>query len=298
MKHSLLRDLPLLELIAVEAVIRLGSVAEAANELSVTPSAVSHRLRQIERALGMALVERRGRGIAPTAAGRDCHAELARLITDFRTSTTRLRALSLQRVHLDVPPVIGVTWITPLLPHLRQRLGVPGLRFELSTNRVPGVAPNPDADLFIDFGIASGDNTGQHLLHRGSVRAYFRADETREGDLTLEEIASRPLVRHTSACWLQWMEAVFGRSVEHRYAVTFDDPVSAVEACLAGEGPVLVGSIAAHAYVQAGLLRPAHPGRLDAGNYIVELTPRGQLKPLARRTLEQLLALSEEPDQA
>lgn len=62
MKPSLLRDLPLLELVAVEAMIRLGSVADAADELSVTPSAISHRLRQIERALGVALVERHGRG--------------------------------------------------------------------------------------------------------------------------------------------------------------------------------------------------------------------------------------------
>lgn len=297
MKHSLLRDLPLLELVAVEATIRLGSVAAAAEELSVTPSAVSHRLRQIERSLGVALTERRGRGIAPTPTGAACHAELARLIADFRDTTAGLRAQSLQRVHLDVPPVIGTTWITPLLPRLRARLGVPGLRFELSTNRVPGVPPNPDADLFIDFGAAPPTGNAR-LLHRGTVGAFVSASEVRHGDLTPEEITRRPLVRHTSACWLQWMEAVFGEVPEHRYAVTFDDPVSAVEACLAGEGPVLVGTVAARAYVESGLLRPAHPGRLAAGNYTVELTPRGQLKPLARRTLDQLLALASELDSA
>lgn len=293
MKHSLLRDLPLLELVAVEAVIRLGSVVAAAEELSVTPSAVSHRLRQIERALGVALIERRGRGIAPTPTGEACHAELARLIADFRDTTSALRSQSLQRVHLDVPPVIGATWITPLLPRLRARLGVPGLRFELSTNRVPGVAANPDADLFIDFGVAPPGGNAQ-LLHRGTVGAFVAASEARDGDLTQEEISRRPLVRHTSACWLQWMESVFGDVPEHRYAVTFDDPVSAVEACLAGQGPVLVGTLAAQAYVEAGLLRPAHPGRLAAGNYTIELTPRGQLKPLARRTLDHLLAFGQE----
>lgn len=293
MKHSLLRDLPLLELVAVEAVIRLGSVAAAADELSVTPSAVSHRLRQIERALGVALIERRGRGIAPTPTGEACHAELARLIADFRDTTHALRSQSLQRVHLDVPPVIGATWITPLLPRLRARLGVPGLRFELSTNRVPGVAANPDADLFIDFGVAPPGGNAQ-LLHRGTVGAFVAASEVRSGDLTQAEIARRPLIRHTSASWLQWMESVFGEVPEHRYAVTFDDPVSAVEACLAGQGPVLVGTLAAQAYVEAGLLRPAHPGRLAAGNYTIELTPRGQLKPLARRTLDQLLAFGQE----
>jgi LysR family transcriptional regulator, glycine cleavage system transcriptional activator len=293
MKHSLLRDLPLLELVAVEAVIRLGSVAAAADELSVTPSAVSHRLRQIERALGVPLIERCGRGIAPTPTGEACHAELARLITDFRDTTSALRSLSLQRVHLDVPPVIGATWITPLLPRLRARLGVPGLRFELSTNRVPGVAANPDADLFIDFGIAP-PGANARLLHCGTVGAFVAASEARDGDLTPEEINRRPLVRHTSACWLQWMESVFSEVPEHRYAVTFDDPVSAVEACLAGQGPVLVGTLAAQAYVEAGLLRPAHPGRLAAGNYTIELTPRGQLKPLARRTLDHLLAFGQE----
>lgn len=293
MKHSLLRELPLLELIAVEATIRLGSVAAAAEELSVTPSAVSHRLRQIERALGAPLIERRGRGIAPTATGLACHAELARLIGDFRDSTAELRANSQERVHLDVPPVFGTTWITPLLPLLRARLGVPGLRFELSTSRVPGVAPNPDVDLLIDFGAAPPDRS-THLLHRGTVGAFVCASEQRSGDLTLDELSRRPLVRHTSANWPNWMQAVFGEVPDHHYAATFDDPVSAVEACLAGEGPVLVGSLAALAYVEAGLLQPAHPGRLDAGTYTIELTPRGQLKPLARRTLDHVLALSRE----
>lgn len=293
MKNSLLRDLPLLELVAVEAVIRLGSVTAAAEELSVTPSAISHRLRQIERTLGVALIERRGRGIAPTPTGQACHAELARLIADFRDRTAALRSQSQQRVHLDVPPVIGVTWIAPLLPRLRARLGVPGLRFELSTTRVPGVAANPDADLFIDFGVATPSDNAQ-LLHRSTIGAFVAASEVRAGNLTPEEISRRPLVRHTSACWRQWMEAVFGEVPPHRYAITFNDPVSAVEACLAGHGPVLVGSLAARAYVEAGLLRPAHPGRLASGNYTIELTPRGQLKPLARRTLELLQRFGED----
>src|SRR5471030_2054785 len=54
---------------AFEAVIRLGSVRAAADELFVTQSAVSHLLRQLEKTLGVSLFESGGRRLRPTEAG-------------------------------------------------------------------------------------------------------------------------------------------------------------------------------------------------------------------------------------
>ena len=57
---------PLNAVRAFDAVARLGSVRAAADELAVTPAAVSQQLRVLEAHLGLALTERRGRGIALT----------------------------------------------------------------------------------------------------------------------------------------------------------------------------------------------------------------------------------------
>ena len=59
---------PLLQ--TVEAVVRLGSFKLAAEELLVTPSAVSHRIRAVEESLHQALFDRVGQGISPRDTAR------------------------------------------------------------------------------------------------------------------------------------------------------------------------------------------------------------------------------------
>lgn len=61
---SELPPLPLLQ--TIEAVTRLGSFKRAAEELCVTPSAVSHRVRLVEEQFGSRLFEREGQGVRPT----------------------------------------------------------------------------------------------------------------------------------------------------------------------------------------------------------------------------------------
>ena len=54
---------------AFEAVVRRGSVADAANALHVTPGAVSKQIRSLEAQMGIVLLVRDGRGVHPTRAG-------------------------------------------------------------------------------------------------------------------------------------------------------------------------------------------------------------------------------------
>jgi LysR family transcriptional regulator, regulator for metE and metH len=56
--------------ILLEAISRLGSMSAAANELGVTPSAVTHRIREAERRLGVALTTRIGSRIELTVSGQ------------------------------------------------------------------------------------------------------------------------------------------------------------------------------------------------------------------------------------
>src|SRR5690242_11799260 len=61
---------PLPELVAFEAVARLHSFTRAAAELSLTQSAVSHRVRRLESHVGTLLLRRLNPGIELTDAGR------------------------------------------------------------------------------------------------------------------------------------------------------------------------------------------------------------------------------------
>lgn len=60
-------SLPVLQ--AFEAVCRQGSFASAASELNVTRSAISHRIAQLEGAVGARLLDRDAHSVVPTPAG-------------------------------------------------------------------------------------------------------------------------------------------------------------------------------------------------------------------------------------
>ena len=63
-----MRKLPLRALHAFEAAARHGSFAAAASELGVTPTAISHQIRQLEEACGTKLFQRRPRPLLLTSA--------------------------------------------------------------------------------------------------------------------------------------------------------------------------------------------------------------------------------------
>src|SRR5271156_1820858 len=66
-----MRALNLDQLAAFAAVVELGSFSAAAARLNLTQPAISFQIRQLERRLGLRLVERIGRRARPTAAGLD-----------------------------------------------------------------------------------------------------------------------------------------------------------------------------------------------------------------------------------
>ena len=61
---------PLQTLLAFESAARLASFSRAAQELSLTQSAISHQIQQLETWAGQMLFRRVGRGVALTAAGQ------------------------------------------------------------------------------------------------------------------------------------------------------------------------------------------------------------------------------------
>lgn len=291
MSRSLLRDLPLLELLALEACLRLGSLARAAEELSVTPSAISHRIRQLERTLGIALLERRGRGVVATAAAAASQRELSALVADFRTASHALRHSAQQILHIDVTPVMGATWLAGQLPALRRGLNLPGLQVELSATRLPNTPADPGTDILIEL-VADPRAPGRTRLFGASIGAYVDARSPLTTPVTLADLQGQTLLRQTVVDWARWCVAAFGQSAPMMYSVTLDDPLSALEACLAGGGPALLSTLGATPYVDGGQLRLLHSVLIDAGHYAISLTERGQLKPLARRAVGALVALA------
>ena len=80
---------PLQTLLAFESAARLASFSRAAQELSLTQSAISHQIQQLEAWAGQLLFRRVGRGVTLTAAGQlfsRTVEETIRLLTDGRNA--------------------------------------------------------------------------------------------------------------------------------------------------------------------------------------------------------------------
>jgi len=146
------------QLRAFAAVYRLGKVADAARQLSVTPSAVSLLVRQTEADLGLRLFDRHARALVPTQAAHDTIGRAERILSELDQLGHSLRGLrdrSIGRVHLAVTPAVGLV----LLPEAVRRFvaAYPGVQLVLDD-----CAPNQFVARVVsgqvDFGIGTPES--------------------------------------------------------------------------------------------------------------------------------------------
>jgi DNA-binding transcriptional LysR family regulator len=116
----------------LRAVVTSGSVTSAAGNLGYSPSAISQQLAVLEREAGVPLLERVGRGVRPTAAGRLLTEHAAILSKNLTDAETALRDLKEGRTgHLSVRyfSTAGVALVPPSIFRLRK--DHPGLQIDL-----------------------------------------------------------------------------------------------------------------------------------------------------------------------
>jgi len=146
-------------------VIRLGTYAEAAGQLSVSQPALWKRVNNLERELDVQLFERIGRRVRPTAAGRQL-AEQAQAVL-AAAERMRAEATAISRGHR------GEVRLVCAPPHL-ERLAAVIAQF---------LADHPDVDLKI---IEAGEIRPDHLLASGTADVVTGSqDETVAGGFPL-----------------------------------------------------------------------------------------------------------------
>lgn len=107
---------PLRAIQAFEAFGRRGSVTEAAVELGVSVGAVSQQIRKAEEALGLRLLERRGRCVALTSWGRLYHAAISRGFDQIRDAQQIIERARLEgALTISCLPSLASKWVAPQL---------------------------------------------------------------------------------------------------------------------------------------------------------------------------------------
>jgi len=116
------------------AVVETGSVSAAAAALGLTQPAASQQLRELERALGVRLLERAKGRVVPTAAGEAVLAPARRVqaaVEDVRAAAAAHRAGEIGRIRLGTGATACIHLLPPVLSALKERL--PGAEVAIAT---------------------------------------------------------------------------------------------------------------------------------------------------------------------
>ena len=136
---------------AFEAAARLGSFARASEELHLTPSAVSHQIRALERWFGRALFRRANRQATLTADGQRLLAGLSSAFDAIEAVCAELSPPPPSSLAVHCTPSFAAKWLGPRLPAFVETH--PGIAIRLSTSADPlDLARHEEIDILIAYG--------------------------------------------------------------------------------------------------------------------------------------------------
>lgn len=129
---------PLHSLRAFEATARLASVSAAAEELSVSHSAVSQQIKVIEDYFGQRLFDRRGRRVEPTPAALSYLEDVRAALDRIALASDRLaHHRSIRAVQINATPSFALRWLIPRTAFFQ--IDNPDLQLSISTSTSDGI---------------------------------------------------------------------------------------------------------------------------------------------------------------
>ncbi len=269
---------PLPWLRAFEAAARHTSFTAAAAELNLTPAAVSHQVRSLERRLGVLLFERLARTLRLTEMGSAYTPPLRRAFDDLTAATVGLFGpLGKCTVSVSAPVSFVALWLAPRLAAFTAQF--PQIRLRL-TSAVWAHVPTESA---IDVDIRLGDGVWPgheaELLINIPAIVVCRPSESFDSNPVerLKALATEPLIRVTGYedLW-QRLFRHYGLSLPSSPSVDVDTSLAALELAASGYGPTIVLEDFAKRHLEDGSLVRAFDDKLPirASHYL--LTPTGE----------------------
>jgi len=152
MPHSKLRLPPLNALRAFEAAARHCSFARAADELCVTPGAISRHVLKLEAYLGTKLFSRGHAQVEVTPSGKAYLLEIREAFVriSHATTTTRTTGLNERLLRIKVPPTCAARWLVPRLAHFHAEY--PEISIQLTTSHDAVDFGRDDVDAAVQYG--------------------------------------------------------------------------------------------------------------------------------------------------
>ena len=270
---------PLHDLTAFDAAARHMSFLKASEELHVTQSAISHRIKSLEQFLGVQLFIRVNRSIALTSFGEHYLADVREALQRLAQATGRLKADMRERLRISVAPAVGAKWLVGRLASFQR--AHPGIELAVSSSYDLALIKRGQADVGIRYG--PEDTLGlstiklfDETLFPVASPAYIASI----GGLSQPaDLARAALLRHPMLHWKPWFTAAGLDWSEPSAGPLFEDAMLIYEAALAGQGIALTLKTLFESFALGGqLVRPFSLEVWDRA-YTIVLAPEAAQKP-------------------
>lgn len=230
---------PLNSLRLFEAAARTLSFKNGAQELLLTPSAVSHGIQALEEWFGTPLFARTARGLVLTEAGRDFYPCVAEALDLLTSGSERIMTRSGQGVlAVSAAPAFAARWLLPRLQSFR-RLH-PGIRVVIDTSHEKADFSDIGPDVAIRLGLGAWSGVFSELVLREELvpvcapaLAAGLPGENRIDDNKLIHVVN------TSVDWVFWAKNMGYPEPDPKVGLAVDSITMAFEAACQGLGVAL-----------------------------------------------------------
>jgi DNA-binding transcriptional LysR family regulator len=284
----------------LRTVVATGSVGAAATTLGYTPSAVSQHLATLQRETGLLLIERKGRGIEPTAAGRTLAEEAGRVLESLsgvEGVVGDLRAGRVGRLSISYFASAGAAWIPPVVAGLMHEF--PDLRLDLRLIELLGDEhPDPDIEIFVG-------GAGEHLRApggNGQSKVHHLLDDPYVVVVPADHpLAAAPHVALGALATERWVDNDFNRGFCRQvildscteagftpdFRIETHDYPTAISFVAAGVGVTVLPSLGA-AQLPAGVVAISLVSPTPVRHVYVAVKASVEHHPAARRAVDLL----------
>jgi len=228
----------------------------AADELYLTPSAVSHQMKELEEALGVELFVRKSRALELTAVGAALREEIEPLLTALERSLAQVARRSGRRtLRILLPPFFASELFIPRLTVFCAEHREIDIQIDTRDPR-PSLHP-PTADVSILLADTEPQGVQASRLFALSLTAVcapqHAAQVARLGSAVLREM---PLIVHKPRpyAWASWAEQVGLETPEPKNVIELDTMYAVARAAERGVGVALVPSRLCEAWFRSGSL--------------------------------------------
>ena len=277
---------PLNALRAFEAAARHLNFSRAADELSVTPGAVSQQIQNLEDYVGAALFKRTPKGLLLTDAAQTALPALREAFDRLAEAASLLTAaVDGRRLTLTAPPSFAAKWLVPRLGAFEQAHPQVYVWLSAAIELVDLAAG--EVDVAIRYGAGRYPGLEVHRLFSETVIPVASPEHLANQPLnTPADLANHVLLHDGSpdlddSCpdWSMWLAARGLKTIDGMRGPRFNQSSLVIEAAVNGRGVALAKRTLAQADLEAGrLVAPLQIATaVDFAYYLVHPKAKGRL---------------------